>query len=974
MKLRSNHIGSLALSLVSLSSLQAATLHWDGSDTGPDANGGTGNWDTATANWDDAATAGNPFSWPGVTSGNDDAVFGGLAGTVTIDALGVAANDITFNTANYIIGGGNLTVDSVDPDGPDPLLPPAPVITNGVAATINANLVGVFGLTKSGNGTLTLGGTNSGLSGPLTVSGATTGNNGGITFNGAASFANFSSVDVQNNSFINLSGVTVPSTVPVKIAGGGGTAAPQGAIKGTAGVNSVEGSISIENNAARIGNLGTSLTIAGPMTAATGSGFGILIRVAANQGVIFSNATNSWEGTTILADGSVYFQPGTLPAGTNLSMAGSGNSWFETNGSFTRAIGTAAGEVQFNATANRINGFSARGGDLSVNLGGAAAALTWGVAPFNPGALGLAGANATGTLSWENPLDLGAATRIIDVANGTAAVDARIGVPLTNGLLNKTGSGVLALSAANNFTTPTMVFGATSANRGAIRIENGSALTGVTLVDMNSSVNSTARSRIELVGGVTVSGVDIRTGGRGDVAGDGAALANISGNNTWGGVIRISNTGGSYGIRSDADTLTLSGTLQNGIGSNRDWAIGGAGDITISGNVINGGVSGLSLTKHGAGTLRLTGTGNTYSLGTTISGGTVQVGEGASAGGLGTGPVVNNSILIFDGTEDLTVPGAVSGTGTLTKRGEGSVTLSGTTVSHTGATSIEDGSLIVNSDATAATGGVSVGNGIGAADSAILGGTGTVGGNITVGSDGAIAPGAGVGTLGLTGPVALSGSLLIELGNTAGDRLNVGGNLDITGAALKITTLPGGPGAAEYIIATFDSLTGAAFASVSGVPANYELEYDLTNKRIRLFSTVTPGFAAWIGTYTVADPAAGADPDFDGLSNAVEYVIGGDPSVASRAGAPSASLAGNDLVFTFTRVDSSETPDLTLTVEAGTTLSAWPEVFVIGANNATSTPGVDIQENAAAADTVTVTIPKAGELKKFARLKATIAP
>ena len=85
-------------------------------------------------------------------------------------------------------------------------------------------------------------------------------------------------------------------------------------------------------------------------------------------------------------------------------------------------------------------------------------------------------------------------------------------------------------------------------------------------------------------------------------------------------------------------------------------------------------------------------------------------------------------------------------------------------------------------------------------------------------------------------------------------------------------------------------------------------------------------------------------------------------------------MIGNDLVFTFSRVDSSETGDLTLTVQAGTTLALWPEVFAIGADNAGSSAGVNIVENAGAADTITVTIPKAGEFKKFARLNAVIAP
>jgi autotransporter-associated beta strand protein len=976
MKLRSNPFGCLALSIVSATSLQAATLYWDGNDTSANADGGLGAWDTATSNWDDAASAGNPASWPAASTGDDDAVFGGVAATVTIDAAGVTANDLTFSTASYIVAGGVLTLDSLDPDGPDPLPAPAPVVTNGVAATINANLAGSLGLTKSGNGTLTLGGTNSSLSGALTVSGATSGVNGGIVINGSAALGSFSSIDIQNNSFINLANVTIPSSIPVKIAGGGGTGAPEGVIKGSSGANVVAGAITLDNSTVRVGNLGTSLTISGAMTAPVASGYGLLIRKANNAGVIFSNTGNYWEGATSLADGSAYFQAGTLPATTNLVMAGSASTWFETNGSFTRAIGSGAGQVLFNATASRINGFSARGGDLTVNIGGASAPLVWGsvTPPFNPGILGLAGANATGTLTLQNPLDLGGASRTIDVVNGAAEVDARISGAITNGLLNKTGSGVLALASANSFTTATMVFGTASTNRGALRIEDDDALSGITLIDMNSAVNSSARARIELVGGVTVTGTEIRTGGHGDVTGDGAVLANISGNNTWGGVVRISNSGGSYGIRSDAGTLTLAGTLQNGIGSIREWFLGGAGNITISGNVVNGGSSGLNINKHGAGTLTLTGAANSYSLGTVIGEGTVQVGDGGEDGSLGSGPVTNNATLVFDRAGTLSVPGAISGTGTITKRGDGTVTLAGATISHAGTTSIEDGGLIIAGDATLATAAVSVGDGIGAADSAVLGGSGPLGGSVTVGTDGAIAPGASAGTLGVLGSATINGSLLIELDGPAGDRLNVAGNLDIDNAALKITTLAGGATEAEYVVATFDTLSGAEFASVSGVPANYELQYDLTNKRIVLVSTATPGFDAWIDAYAVADPAAGADPDFDGLANAIEYVIGGDPSVASRAGAPEGEVVGDDLVFTFFRVDSSETPDLALTVQAGTTLALWPEAFTIGVNNAGSSAGVNIIENDAAPDEITVTIPKAGALKKFARLNATVTP
>ena len=62
------------------------------------------------------------------------------------------------------------------------------------------------------------------------------------------------------------------------------------------------------------------------------------------------------------------------------------------------AVGTAAGQVQFTGT----GGFAAVGANRTVNLGGAAAPLTWGANGFLPAgaALILSTPTATGTLTF----------------------------------------------------------------------------------------------------------------------------------------------------------------------------------------------------------------------------------------------------------------------------------------------------------------------------------------------------------------------------------------------------------------------------------------------------------------------------------------------------------------------------------------------------------------------------------------------
>ena len=141
-------------------------------------------------------------------------------------------------------------------------------------------------------------------------------------------------------------------------------------------------------------------------------------------------------------------------------------------------------------------------------------------------------------------------------------------------------------------------------------------------------------------------------------------------------------------------------------------------------------------------------------------------------------------------------------------------------------------------------------------------------------------------------------------------------------------------------------------------------------------SLAPASYAAWASSFGLSGTAAApdGDPDKDGLPNAAEYILGGNPPVAGTSGRPTATINGGNMVFTFARDDDSETLEVTLTVESGTDLVTWPDVFVIGPTSASSSPGVSISENGTAPDAISVNIPKGAGNATFARLKATIAP
>ena len=92
--------------------------------------------------------------------------------------------------------------------------------------------------------------------------------------------------------------------------------------------------------------------------------------------------------------------------------------------------------------------------------------------------------------------------------------------------------------------------------------------------------------------------------------------------------------------------------------------------------------------RRGLGTLIFTGT-NTYTGGTTISTGTLQIGNGGTTGSV-AGNIVDNSALVFNRSNALTYAGVISGTGSLTQVGAGTTTLTGANT-YTGGTTISAG-------------------------------------------------------------------------------------------------------------------------------------------------------------------------------------------------------------------------------------------------------------------------------------------
>jgi autotransporter-associated beta strand protein len=689
---------------------------------------------------------------------NEGTILGGQGGLT--DAGGSDGFGVTYNGgmggAGVALSGGSLTNNGRIAGG------------NGGSVTNAAgNTAHYFG-GGGGTGAQLVGGSHANG-----ASGTIVGGNGGAGQNTGGSYSG----GVGGGTGLSLSaGATFVNDGA--IAGGNGAKEVHNNRGGGGGIGASVSDSTIVNNGTIAGGTSDGGWSGAVINGAGGSGLALTNSAAINTGTIRGGLGGSANGaiavggagvamsnSTITNSGAILGGNGPLSNG----VSGPGNVGIQTSGrANVITSGTISGGISGNgATQNSAIAFSGGNNALELQAGFA----------IN----GLVTATATDTLTLG-----GAADSTFSAASLGASAQYR-----GFGVYKKTGSSTWALTGTTAAVTPWQILGGTlSVSQDASLGAPAGALTinGGILQITGSGFANTART---LNWGAAGGGFDIADAshaftlnqaltGSGPLQKLGAGTLVFTGNNSY--------TGG---------TTISAGTLQLGDGGTSGGIVG---DVTNNGrlafNRADGVAFGWSISgtgaveQRGAGTTVLTGE-NGYTGGTTISAGTLQLGDGGTTGSI-VGDVVNDSALLLNRSNLLTLGGAISGSGSLTQQGTGVTILSGAN-SYAGTTDVAQGTLVVNGDQSAASGATTVHGG------ATLAGSGTLGGAVTVLNGAMLAPGhGGPGTLSM-GPLTLmsSAALNVDMGarGVAGGPLNdlavVNGDLALDGT-VNVALTPGG--------------------------------------------------------------------------------------------------------------------------------------------------------------------------------------
>lgn len=672
---------------------------------------------------------------------------------------------------------------------------------------------------------------------------------------------------------------------------------------------------------------------------------------------------------------------GSIGGGAMLVMNGGGTAVLATNNTYT---GTT----------------SVIGGTLQVGNGGTV------------GTIGSGAVAVDGVLSFKRSDNVTLANTV--TGNGTVSQDGA-GTLLVTGSLGQIGginisSGTLQIGDG---TAVGSISGANILNNGSLVISRPDAVTLNNVISGTGSLTKLGTNTLTLGGANTYSGGTTYAGGTvatADPTRLGTGALHATGPSTLSlvnpGAVTVPNnlelgsTTGNYTvIKTTSATDTTAGT-----------------PLSLSGNITGGGAGAalflnVSLINDNTTSFVLSGN-NTFTGQMTVNRGVLVVGgpnalgnpanlvfhdtyNNATLGDLrfsGGSYTVPNPIqlsfadhtLLVDGSDAINLTGTISQNGAtaraLNKIGTGKLTLSNASNTYAGATTVKAGTLAV--DGTLSTGTVAVT----AQAGAILTGSGTI--NRPVSISGTLAPGEGVGklTVGGTTTFAAGSTYALQIGDWTGAAGTGYDQLASTAVAITATSVSKltvnvdasamvnfTDASKTFVIAT-GTQTGLAVdnwtVTTTGFSGAGTWKLQVNGSQLELVYSLGTPFDNWASSFgSLPSNKRGAldDYDNDGMPNLLEYVLGGNPTVADGGSTkPTSQQSGGNLVFTYTRSDDSEL-DTTQIVQYGSNLTGWTDVAI----GATSGGMVGITENGAGADTVTVTIPMSGNPKLFARLKVT---
>ncbi|MGO4702722.1 autotransporter-associated beta strand repeat-containing protein [Dyella sp. 2RAB6] len=831
-----NLTASKQINLINTSGLTLNFWNANGLANSTRMGGGSGTWSAPLANWTDAVGS--------VTSSRQPAdafaVFGGDAGTVTVDNTGGAVTALGMQFANdgFHLVGGALGLVAPTPGALSEIrVGDGSAASAGWTATVDNTLTGL-GFNKTGAGTLVLGGSNTYTQGTMlsagTLSVSADANLGaasaGLDFEGGIlqvtgtafqSTARAITLGAPGGGF-DIAAAANVFTVSQALSGTGGLSKLGAGTLVLAGANTYSGGTTVSagtlqgdttslqgnivDNAALVFDQAANGTFAGSV-----SGTGALTKLGA--GTLTLSGTSSYSGGTTIGAGALQGDTSSLQGNITDNASLIFNQG--TNGTFNGAIAGTGALTKLGAGTVTLSGANTYSGGTIISAGalqGDTTSLQGNITDnasliFNQGTSGSFGGAISGT-----------------------------------GSLTKLGAGTVTLSGANTYS------GGTTISAGALQGDTTSLQGNIT---DNASLIFNQGADGTFGGSVSGSGSLTKLG---------AGTLTLGGANSYSGGTTIS-AGALQG-----DTSSLQGNITDN--ASLIFNQGAAGSF---GGVISG--SG-SVTKLGAGTLTLSGA-NSYSGGTTISAGALQ-GDTSSL----QGNITDNAGLIFNQGTNATFNGTLSGSGTLLKSGTGTLTLD-TVNPLSGATTVAAGTLIVGDNSHP---GATLGSTVTVNGGATLGGIGTIGG---LDLSGTVVPGNTTGTLTVTGNAVFHPGSSYQVGATAqgqSSRIVIGGNASILGGSVLVLAQPGNYAPrTDYTILTAAQGVSGQFGAVS---ANLTfltplLSYTANAVNLSLQRNDT-SFESVADTKNQKN-TAGALDHLDPNSPLVDALLGLDPDTARHA-------------------------------------------------------------------------------------------